>query len=60
MMRVMESRRLGRSRQEMVMPLRASEGLSQSDGCTSTLTLMVGGWCVGRWCVSVCGWFVGR
>lgn len=38
---VMESSRLGRSRQEMVMTLRASWGLSQSEGWTSTVTLCV-------------------
>lgn len=40
MMRVMESRRLGRSRQESVMTERASKGESQSEGCTSTVTLL--------------------
>jgi hypothetical protein len=39
MMRVMASRRLGRSLHEMVMLERASSGLSQSEGCTSTVTL---------------------
>lgn len=43
MMRVIESSKLGRSRHEMVMTERASRGESQSEGCTSTVTLFCGG-----------------
>jgi len=43
MILVMASRRFGLSVQEIVMLDRASSGLSQSDGCTSTVALGEGG-----------------